>query len=97
MGRDEIKIVGTKVSSIAPLPENKIDYPNVSNKIKVIEYKNARAIYFGTLEYLKFNLEPYTFSFEVYNDSLTDISFTQLSDGNKTYSITPILVPSKNG
>lgn len=94
-GRDEIKVVGTKVSSIAPLPENKIDYPNVSNKIKVIEYKNARAIYFGTLEYLKFNLEPYTFSFEVYNDSLTDISFTQLSDGNKTYSITPILVPSK--
>lgn len=93
--RDEIKVVGTKVSSIAPLPENKIDYPNVSNKIKVIEYKNARAIYFGTLEYLKFNLEPYTFSFEVYNDSLTDISFTQLSDGNKTYSITPILVPSK--
>lgn len=95
VGRDEIKVVGTKVSSIAPLPENKIDYPNVSNKIKVIEYKNARAIYFGTLEYLKFNLEPYTFSFEVYNDSLTDISFTQLSDGNKTYSITPILVPSK--
>lgn len=94
-GRDEIKVVGTKVSSIAPLPENKIDYPNVSNKIKIIEYKNARAIYFGTLEYLKFNLEPYTFSFEVYNDSLTDISFTQLSDGNKTYSITPILVPSK--
>ena len=95
VGRDEIKVVGTKVSSIAPLPENKIDYPNVSNKIKVIEYKNARAIYFGTLEYLKFNLEPYTFSFEVYNDSLTDISFSQLSDGNKTYSITPILVPSK--
>ncbi|MGX0244561.1 tail fiber domain-containing protein [Staphylococcus hominis] len=95
VGRDEIKVVGTKVSSIAPLPENKIDYPNVSNKIKVIEYKNARAIYFGTLEYLKFNLEPYTFSFEVYNDSLTDISFTHLSDGNKTYSITPILVPSK--
>lgn len=95
VGRDEIKVVGTKVSSIAPLPENKIDYPNVSNKIKVIEYKNAGAIYFGTLEYLKFNLEPYTFSFEVYNDSLTDISFTQLSDGNKTYSITPILVPSK--
>lgn len=95
VGRDEIKVVGTKVSSIAPLPENKIDYPNVSNKIKVIEYKNARVIYFGTLEYLKFNLEPYTFSFEVYNDSLTDISFTQLSDGNKTYSITPILVPSK--
>ena len=95
VGRDEIKVVGTKVSSIAPLPENKIDYPNVSNKIKVIECKNARAIYFGTLEYLKFNLEPYTFSFEVYNDSLTDISFTQLSDGNKTYSITPILVPSK--
>lgn len=95
VGRDEIKVVGTKISSIAPLPENKIDYPNVSNKIKVIEYKNARAIYFGTLEYLKFNLEPYTFSFEVYNDSLTDISFTQLSDGNKTYSITPILVPSK--
>ncbi|QGR80001.1 hypothetical protein FOC54_08360 [Staphylococcus hominis] len=95
VGRDEIKVVGTKVSSIAPLPENKIDYPNVSNKIKVIEYKNARAIYFGTLEYLKFNLEPYTFSFEVYNDSLTDISFTQLSDGKKTYSITPILVPSK--
>lgn len=95
VGRDEIKVVGTKVSSIAPLPENKIDYPNVSNKIKVIEYKNARAIYFGTLEYLKFNLEPYTFSFEVYNDSLTDISFTQLSDGNKIYSITPILVPSK--
>ena len=95
VGRDEIKVVGTKVSSITPLPENKIDYPNVSNKIKVIEYKNARAIYFGTLEYLKFNLEPYTFSFEVYNDSLTDISFTQLSDGNKTYSITPILVPSK--
>lgn len=95
VGRDEIKVVGTKVSSIAPLPENKIDYPNVSDKIKVIEYKNARAIYFGTLEYLKFNLEPYTFSFEVYNDSLTDISFTQLSDGNKTYSITPILVPSK--
>ncbi|MDS3899893.1 G5 domain-containing protein [Staphylococcus hominis] len=94
-GRDEIKVIGTKVSSIAPLPENKIDYPNVSNKIKVIEYKNAGAIYFGTLEYLKFNLEPYTFSFEVYNDSLTDISFTQLSDGNKTYSITPILVPSK--
>lgn len=95
VGRDEIKVVGTKVSSIATLPENKIDYPNVSNKIKVIEYKNAGAIYFGTLEYLKFNLEPYTFSFEVYNDSLTDISFTQLSDGNKTYSITPILVPSK--
>lgn len=95
VGRDEIKVVGTKFSSIAPLPENKIDYPNVSNKIKVIEYKNARAIYFGTLEYLKFNLEPYTFSFEVYNDSLTDISFSQLSDGNKTYSITPILVPSK--
>lgn len=95
MGRDEIKVVGTKVSSIAPLPENKIDYPNVSNKIKVIEYKNAKSIYFGTLEYLKFNLEPYTFSFEVYNDSLTDISFTQLSDGNKTYSITPILIPSK--
>lgn len=96
VGRDEIKVVGTKVSSIAPLPENKIDYPNVSNKIKVIEYKNARAIYFGTLEYLKFNLEPYTFSFEIYNDSLNDVSFTELNDGNTTISITPIVIPSKS-
>lgn len=97
-GRDEIKVIGTKSSTVTPvpLPDNEIEYPNVSNKIRVIEYKEAKAIYFGTLEYIKYSLEPYTFSFEIYNDSLNDVSFTQLNDGNTTTSITPIVIPSKS-
>lgn len=97
-GRDEIKVIGTKSSTVTPvpLPDNEIEYPNVSNKIRVIEYKKAKAIYFGTLDYVKYSLEPYTFSFEIYNDSLNDISFTQLNDGNSTTSINPIVIPSKS-
>lgn len=97
-GRDEIKVIGTKSSTVTPtpLPDNKIEYPDASNKIKVIEYKKAKAIYFGTLDYIKYSLEPYTFSFEIYNDSLNDVSFTQLNDGNTTISITPIVIPSKS-
>lgn len=97
-GRDEIKVIGTKSSTVTPvpLPDNEIEYPNVSNKIRVIEYKKAKAIYFGTLDYIKYSLEPYTFSFEIYNDSLNDVSFTQLNDGNTTTSITPIVIPSKS-
>lgn len=97
-GRDEIKVIGTKSSTVTPVPvpDNEIEYPNVSNKIRVIEYKEAKAIYFGTLDYIKYSLEPYTFSFEIYNDSLNDVSFTQLNDGNTTISITPIVIPSKS-
>ena len=97
-GRDEIKVIGTKSSTVTPtpLPDNEIEYPNVTNKIKVIEYKKDKAIYFGTLDYIKYSLEPYTFSFEIYNDSLNDVSFTQLNDGNTTISITPIVIPSKS-
>lgn len=97
-GRDEIKVIGTKSSTVTPVPvpDNEIEYPNVSNKIRVIEYKKAKAIYFGTLDYIKYSLEPYTFSFEIYNDSLNDVSFTQLNDGNTTTSITPIVIPSKS-
>lgn len=96
-GRDEIKVVGTKTSTTPPneLPDNKIDYPSVQGKVKAIEYYSDNKMFFGTLDYIQYSNEPYTFSFDIYNDSYTDVTITQIDDGKTTHSINPVIIPSK--
>lgn len=96
-GRDEIKVVGTKTSTTIPseLPDNDIEYPNIQGKIKAIEYYSDYRMFFGTLDYIQYTNEPYTFSFDIYNDSYEDVTVSQLYDGKTTHSINPIIIPSK--
>ncbi|MBF2756803.1 G5 domain-containing protein [Staphylococcus haemolyticus] len=96
-GRDEIKVVGTKTSTTSPseLPDNKIDYPSVQDKVKAIEYYSDNKMFFGTLDYIQYSNEPYTFSVDIYNDSYTDVTITQINDGKTTHSINPVIIPSK--
>lgn len=96
-GRDEIKVVGTKTSTTPSneLPDNKIDYPSVQDKVKAIEYYSDNKMFFGTLDYIQYSNEPYTFSFDIYNDSYTDVTITQIDDGKTTHSINPVIIPSK--
>ncbi|WP_210142082.1 G5 domain-containing protein [Staphylococcus sp. GDY8P57P] len=96
-GRDEIKVVGTKTSTTPPneLPDNKIDYPSVQDKVKAIEYYSDNKMFFGTLDYIQYSNESYTFSFDIYNDSYTDVTITQIDDGKTIHSINPVIIPSK--
>lgn len=96
-GRDEIKVIGTKTSTTSPseFPDNEIDYPSVQSKIKAIEYYSDYKLFFGTLDYIQYSNEPYTFSVDIYNDSYEEVTVSQLYDGKITHSIEPITIPSK--
>lgn len=95
-GQKEIKVIGTKTDiPVNPLPNNDINFPTLKNVVKAIEYKNDSSIYFGTLDYITYSNDDYTFTVNIYNDSDTDVVITQINDGNETHDINPIVLSSK--